>query len=97
MTAAAPRTIFQDAASGALMVPTATFPKPLITPLHVFAARREVFDVIVRRTWSSPRAVAAIFEALPLAENGWDIATVKAVHVGNSEGLYPIWRLERGV
>lgn len=70
--------------------------KPLITPLHVFAARRESFDVIVRRTWSSPRAVAAIFEALPLAENGWDIATVKAIHIGNSEGLYPIWRLERG-
>lgn len=87
---------FHDPASGLLMVPTATFPRPLITPLHVFAARRESFDVIVRRTWSSPRAVAAIFEALPLAENGWDIATVKAVHIGNSEGLYPIWRLERG-
>jgi hypothetical protein len=70
--------------------------KPLITPLHVFAAHRESFDVIVRRNVQKPAVLDALFEALPLAENGWDRGSLKLRHIGNSERLYPIWRLERG-
>lgn len=71
-------------------------PLALVTPLHVFAAHRESFDAIVRQNWQKPRAIDAIFDALPLAEHGWNRATVKATHIGNSERRYPIWRLERG-
>lgn len=70
--------------------------KPTITPLHIFAAHRESFDVIVRHNFQKPRAIDAIFEALPLEEHGWDRETVIASHIGNSERRYPIWRLERG-
>lgn len=71
-------------------------PRPLVTPLHVFAAHRESFDVIVRRNLQKPAVLDALFEALPLAENGWDRGSLKLRHIGNSERLYPIWRLERG-
>jgi hypothetical protein len=91
MTPAVPLTEFRNVRTLA-----DTFPLPLVTPLHVFAARRESFDVIVRRTWSAPRVIAALFDALPLAENGWDHDALKIRHIGNSENRYPIWRLERG-
>lgn len=85
---------FVDPATGLVFV--GLDPRPLVTPLHILAAHREWFDAIVRRTWSKPRALDAIFEALPLEENGWDRKTVKAKHIGNHRALYPIWRLERG-
>lgn len=90
------RAPFVDTATGLAFVGQGAEARPLITPLHVLAAQRQWFDVIVRRTWSEHRAVDAIFDALPLEEHGWDRATAKATHIGNHRALYPIWRLERG-
>lgn len=92
---AAPPASFHDPESGLMLVNTASFPMPLVTPLHVFAAHRESFDVIVRRNVQKPAVLDALFEALPLAENGWDRGRIKLRHIGNSERLYPIWHVER--
>jgi len=84
---------FRDPATGIVM--TGIEPLPLVTALHVFAARRESFDVIVRRTWSAPKVIDAVFDALPLEENGWKAGNYFCRHVGNDKGRFPIWRFTR--
>lgn len=67
----------------------------LVQPLHVFAARRQSFDVIVRSALNKDEAVAVIFRKLPLGEYGWDEATARLDLIGCSQDGFPIWRINR--
>lgn len=68
---------------------------PIVQPLHVFAARRKCFDVIVRSALNKDEAVAIIFRKLPLGEYGWDEATARLDLIGCSQDGFPIWRINR--
>lgn len=67
---------------------------PTVTPLCIFAARRQSFKALVRDAKTSFAAKATLFDALPLFENGWDFTTAKITAAGMSE-RGTIWNLER--
>lgn len=76
--------------------PAAYPAKPLVTPLCVFAAGRHHFDVVIRAGLSEFDVLDAVFNALPLPENGWCPDACKAARVGKALDGFPIWRISRG-
>lgn len=67
---------------------------PLVQPLAIFAAGRRSFEVLVRALVSGHEALACIFVALPMADNGWDFDHTEIVKVRTRFG-FPIWRVSR--
>lgn len=69
---------------------------PCVTPLCVFAAGRDAFDVIVRRGEFPNGIKAAIFDELPLERHGWDFRSSRLSIVKNTPDGQPVYHLERG-
>lgn len=70
--------------------------KPVVTPLSVFAARRDSFDAIVRTTTYAGAVKLAVLNALPLENNGWRFKGMTARHIGKTASGEDIWRIARG-
>ena len=73
-------------------------PLPLVTPLTVFAAGCKKFRAVVRAQVPKREALAMIFAALPLCENGWLIDETEIERVGvvgampRKDPIFEVWR-----
>lgn len=68
-----------------------------IAPHGIFVARKSSFEVTVRKLALGPDALALIFAALPLEEQGWTFETTRITRAGTSADQWPIWRVERTI
>lgn len=82
-----------DAASSVAAVST---PKPAVTPLGVYVARRNQFSAIVRTATYPGTVKSALFDELMLERHGWDFRTSRLSFLGHDTHGDAMWRLSRG-
>ncbi|MEI9995131.1 MAG: hypothetical protein WDM91_11090 [Rhizomicrobium sp.] len=77
---------------------TAPFVRPkeeaIVSPMGIFVARKDVFDVFVVGLIGAPRILDRLFDELPLVEHGWSRSGT-AIVLGPRHGDGFIWTVRR--